>query len=246
MATFQASLVNAGTGLVSITIGTGCTSISITDESNYDSTDVSSGHERANFNKYRKVVVEYTDGSKYTLSSIGDGDAAIDPASTSNDTFTAQLNSGDGVYKVTLYTVPSWGSSPTYILGDIVVKGGGGIPYKFYKSLQNANTNKDPAVETDWWEEITEITGFTSKYYNIQRIAVICALNCCIEEALHSAFCVIEDVECCEDDLCKNDKFMNAVKLMVVKQAIETSAENNMWLNAEKQFQLASKLCKCC
>ena len=246
MATFQASLVNAGTGLVSITIGTGCTSISITDESNYDST-TDSGHSRDDFTVYRKVVVEYTDGSKYTLSSMGDGDSAIAPANPAgSDTFTAQLNSGDGVYKVTLYTVPTWNSGDTYILGDIVVKGNAVDGYKYYKSLQNANTNKDPEVETDWWEEITEITGFTSKYYAIKRIAVVCALNCCIEDALHSAFCVIEDVECCEDDLCKNEKFMNAVKLMVVKQAIESSAENNKWIETEKQFQLASKLCKCC
>ena len=65
MATFQASLINASSGDVSITIGTGCTSISITDESNYDLTAAASGHERVRFDTYRKVVTEYTDGTKY-------------------------------------------------------------------------------------------------------------------------------------------------------------------------------------
>ena len=244
MATFQASLINTGTGDISIVLGTGCTSITITDESNYD-TNTDSGHARADFDIYRKVVIEYTDGTKYTLSSMGDGDATIDPASTTNDIFTSPLNSGDGVYKVTLYTIPTYDVGSTYIIGDTVIDGNVVTGFKYYKSLKVGNIG-NAVTDVSWWEEITEITGFISKYYNIQRIAVVCALNCCIEDALHSAFCVIEDVECCEDDLCKNDKFMNAVKLLVVKEAIQASANNNMWTETEKQFQLASKLCKCC
>jgi hypothetical protein len=241
MATFKASLGNA-------TIGTGCATISITDDSNYDTTLLYSGYLRNKFTIYRKVVIEYTDGTKYTLSSMGDGDAPIDAADTSNDTFTFPVTKGDGVYKVTLYTIPTWFTAalgptgPFYLAGDMVIHGG-----KFYESLQDGNGGNDPSLPAStWWKEITEITDFSLKHYAIERIAVICELNCCIEDTLHKAFCVVDSVDCCEENLCENDTFMTSTKLLIIKKAIEASASNNAWTETVKQFQLASVLCKCC
>jgi len=146
MATFKASLSNA-------TVATGCTSMSITDNSNYDATLMYSGYIRSRFTIYRKVVIEYTDGSKYTLSSIGDGDGVIPTAQPAgSDTFTFPITKGDGVYKITLYTIPTWFTAapgptgPYYSLGDMVVQGNAIDGYKFYESLQNGNGGNDPSL----------------------------------------------------------------------------------------------------
>ena len=242
MAEFQASLRN-GSGVVQITVSSGCASVSIIDKSNYDVGGIEAGHARADFTVYRKVVITHQGGTKYTLSSMGDGDAAISPASAGigTDTFTATLGSGDGVYSVQLYTIPTYQGGDQYEVGDIVISSS-----KFYKAKKTTTGNTPTPGGDSNWEEIVEITGFTSKYAQTEHISVVCTLNCCIEDKLHKAFCSLSDFQCDNEILCKNDNFMNAVKLLVLKKAIESSSSNELWTEAKKQFSLSFRICNCC
>lgn len=53
--------------------------------------------------------------------------------------------------QTTVDSYETWDGGDTYDLGDRVVIFTGSIA-SVYSSLQNSNTNKNPATETDWWE----------------------------------------------------------------------------------------------
>lgn len=106
MPNFAASLQD-GSGNIAITASNG--TMTINDYSNYF-TSTEEGHLKADFEDYKRIIVDDPDGSEYTYSTLTGGDETIltpDNYSSAPIQTTYQYTL-DGRYDVTLEAVPTW------------------------------------------------------------------------------------------------------------------------------------------
>lgn len=205
------------------------------------------GHDAADFTKYIKITITDQNDSSYIFTSYPDpttglyGDMEIDPPSvTANISVTYSLSSGDGVYFISLCVVPTWNALDTYQKNDDYVIYG----TKFYKCIQTGLGNV-PDTATAYWTEVAE-TDLSNKYCTSGNAVVICNLNKCIEDSTLDAFCTAREYLCDDDLLCKNKRFLKAMKLYVLREAITVSNARGAYRDIKEAIRLTKSLCKCC
>lgn len=237
MANFGLSFIDPLTGLPDITAN-GST-ITIVDNSNY-STNTESGHLQADFSEFYKIKIVCPDNSEYLFSSLGDGDASLTVPSGSVLPITTvyPYTTGDGVYTITMYAVPSFSKIALYNAGlDYVYLSG-----IIYKSLTGVNSN--PPTNPLHWQVITDIETLPTKYRLTQNIAVTCAAQSCYASAVANAMCAIEGLAC-NSDLCSNASFIKAAQLMMIIDNITILANQQNWVAVAHLINFAKSLCCC-
>jgi len=88
--------------------------ITVSDYSNY-ATNTEAGHKQTDFADFRKVKFTLPNTTTYLFSSLGDGDASTNAASGQTLPMSDIYNfsSDDGVFGVTLYSLPTWATFTT-------------------------------------------------------------------------------------------------------------------------------------
>jgi hypothetical protein len=220
-----------------------CGSIVMTDDSVY--VNSVEGHDSWG---YRRLVLTDSDGNKKVWSSESseNPDYDITPYNGSSPdafTFTFATTNTDGVYDAKLYTFPNWSDTVTYnsLYGAIVYKGG--VLYK----IKTTNIGEDPTTDTDgiYWEvyEISEDT-LATRYAYQEKIVILCiSLLKCKEGLIRDAFCSVATNPC--GDMCKNPKFMAAMKFQVTEMAIGISTCAKDWASVEKDIEILKNICRC-
>lgn len=243
MPNFAASLTD-GSGNVALSADG--TNITIGDYSNYIAS-TQAGHAQARFNTFKRVIVENPDASTYQYSTLGDGDETIAVPSTYSATPVSHIynyqdnGNGDGVYKITLRTAPTYVKGTTYGNGDCVYYD---TVDAFYQSTASGNTF-DPASVGSPWTEITE-ENLPATYQVYERIAIVCDLKDCYADLLVSANCVELHTNCDDVELCENDTFRAAVRLSMILESVEILADNEDWVQAEENINSGKVICSCC
>jgi hypothetical protein len=213
--------------------------IIIEDHSNYDtSTEV--GHTQSDFN-FKKIKVINPNNTEYLFSTEGDGDEPLSSPSVSVLPIPTTYNytTGDGVYTLIMYTVPTWNSGISYTtIGQHHVFLNG----KIYKCIANT-TGDNPATSPTKWVEVT-IDELPSKYRLYHKFSVYCDIICCYLKKVYDALCGIESTFCGQD-ICKNKKFMDAVKLGILIDNIKVLSGDGDWVNVVQVINLAKKICCC-
>jgi hypothetical protein len=214
--------------------------ITVIDHSNYD-TNTESGHLQADF-EFKKIVFINPDNTEYVFSTQGDGDEMLSSPSVSVLPITTYYNytTGDGVYTLIMYTVPTWRADANYTtLGQHHVIHNGVI----YKCIVN-NTNSEPTVGNASWVIVDDIDNLPSKYRLYYRFAVYCGIVYCYLNKVYSALCAVDRLNCGED-LCKSKVFMDAVKLGILIDNIIILASDEDWTGAAHAINLATQICCC-
>jgi len=239
-ALFAVSLID-NNGNTAITTNADCTSLTITDKSNY-TTNIDPGHAQGNFTLFRRILIEHYKGTIINLSSIGDGDVAILPASSGVNVFTQAVTTGDGRYDITLRSVPTWNAGVTQYQAsdDCVYFAGNG---KFYQCIQT-NSNSQPDINPLDWKEILE-TDLPVKYNTKLFIALDCALLTCLNEKVDCAVCVMGDAFCDDNLLCSNKCFLAAAKLLMLYYGIQIDVQNQDEEKVDKKFDMVADICGC-
>ena len=227
-----------------------CSALTITDNGNYASNN-EAGHALSDFSEYREVTLIRPDTDRYTYSSFhpNEGDALVSPASSGNNVLNYSFleSDEDGIWEVRICSYPTFNDLAAYAPTSaklIVVYFNGNL----YKALQNS-TGATPDVSPDDWElyEPTEEDELKTRYCTVYKIMVLCiSILKCKERITHEAFCLIDSDFCNEDLLCKNKKFLGALKLKLLIAAANDSVANSRWNEAEKQANLMKQICNCC
>lgn len=243
MADFFTSLKTPITNVISIVVNANNDGLVITDSSGY-TTNTEPGAAITDFTNFRKLTVLDPNGITTTFSSLAIP-PTLSPASTGNNTinFTFQTTPIDGVYGVTLFSVPTWnGALIPYQANDDIVYFGG----FFYKCIADVTSATNPSSDPLSWEMIPETditpTNFP-KYATIQRIAITIELCGCIDDTLVDAFCSVDKDIC--SDLCDNDNFMKALKLKLIEMAVDTLVDREDWDAVTNAINLSKVLCEC-
>lgn len=236
MATFQASIYNSGILAVSVS----GTNLTVTDYSNYDT---NTQFAQTEFTDYRKIKILQPDGTEYLFSSISDGDVSciVPNGATLPITDQYAYTSGDGVYEFTLYALPTWSASVSYLLstGDHVYRSG-----KMYKALQNS-TNKDPLTQPTYWEEVTDEDNLGGNYISTGRTAIVCDLQKCYITLTHSAAAAQNCYSCNNTKLCNIKEWKNAVQLLMYLEAIQGEVDRQAWNNVTNLINAGRQICCC-
>jgi len=243
-AKFKASLVD-NNGNVSISANSVCGQMTITDSSNY-TTNQEPGHSQVRFQHFRRILIEHYKGTIINLSSLGDGDVTIPAAATGIQTFIQNITTGDGPYRITLRTVPSWNSGDNYqAFDDVVFLSSLVFPNtdKFYKALTN-NINTQPNLNVNDWQEIAE-TDLPVKYATSLFVYLDCALLNCLAQATEAAMCVINDAFCDADLLCNNKAFLKAMKLQLLYYQVQLAVQAQDQDKADNAADLINQICQC-
>lgn len=238
MADFQATLIDIYDE-VDIEPNSDCSTISGTDNSNYDD-ETEDGHARSDFSDYRKIIVTNPDNTTHTFSSLGDGDDDLATPSESSDSFTYTPSTDDGIYAFKLVTVPTYNNTATYSANDDYVYYGS--TGKIYKCIL-ASTGNLP-TDTTYWTEVTE-SALSSKYVQTERISVECAAVTCRQERNKDAFLIIKDMNCSREELFNNSKFRSATMLNILLFELEDAVCNSDFDLATDIHSLIAQECDC-
>lgn len=243
MALFQASLIDSN-GDSSVTIDCTTSLVTITDSSNYATNDSGAGFATSDFATYRKIIVTKGNGTTYTYSSLGDGDEAMLPASSLNNTVTYAIGDSSEILTVALITIPNYNATATtdgtYGVGALVYYGG-----VIYASLTTANPSL-PTVTTNWVVVADTAAALSaySTYYIEGKISSYCQMFSCRDSLTNDAFCASEDCGCCGTcDLCENKNFLKSVEMEVLIRAYQMAAINDDWDRIQCIFNRANQLC---
>lgn len=223
------------------------TAMSVADYSNYG-TSTEPGHLQINFNAFRVIKFTLPDGSTYTMSSINTGDQSIYPPYYNSQALTLPITdiwqnytSGDGVYSVSLYTVPTWNASVNYqvSLNHCVYYGG-----KLYQALTN-NTGSNPYTHPAVWEVITSYDSLPSKYTYTQKYAVVCDTKLCFISKMVAALCLSSEVGCNYEKLYLNRDYMIANKIHLILAEVDYLVEIQDWTSVKNALSYAKSVCCC-
>jgi len=237
--------INGLNGRTSVSTNSDCTVLVIDDTSNYVS-NTDPGHAPSDFSSFRRILIEHYKGTVINLSSIGDGDVVIPPASSGINQFTQAVTSGDGRYDITIRAVPDWNQLVNYqAADDYVFVPGASLPTsgKWYQCIQN-NTFVVPAGNPLFWKEVTE-DELPVKYNSTTFIVLDCALLKCLNELVECAVCKQEDVFCDDNAICTNACFLDAAKLQMIYYGIQIDVQNQNEEAVDKKFDMVSKICGC-
>jgi hypothetical protein len=248
---FSASLIN--TALTppapSMVLSADCTTINITDESNYLFTNLP-GYGVTNFSSYRKLYVTHQSGKQWIMSSItGVGNQLITAASSQSNTFTYTIGFGDGVYSFNLISVPTWNSGVTYLNlyqlpYDVVYNPTDGLLYKNLMGSNVANLNNQPDISTADWAVITD-ANLPAPFSTTEQMSVFCAANNCWQNSLFNANCMIANGGCNDMTICGNQQFLNSIKVRNLIDGIIWSSAKGDFTSAVNFFNVIATICNC-
>jgi len=205
-------------------------------------------HDVSDFSNFLKIFVEDQANSIFTFTSFPDpvlglqtSEELISPPSvTPNLTVNFDFISGDGVYKITLCSVPTFNIADDYQRDDDFVF----FDNLLYEAIQDS-TGSQPDISPLDWKVVTE-EELSPKYCTFIKVIRICDLNNCSDDATFEAFCTLKEHICDDDVLCKNERFLKAVKLQVLISSIENANQRGAFNDIEDMISLSKTLCKCC
>lgn len=205
-------------------------------------------HDVSDFSNFLKIFVEDQRGNQFVFTSFPDPTLGLQvneelispPSVTPNITVNFDFTTGDGVYKVTLCSVPTFNPAENYQRDDDFVF----FDNLLYESIQNSTGSTPDANPLDW-KVVTE-ADLPSKYCTFIKIVRICDLNNCSDDATFEAFCTLKEHICDDDVLCKNERFLKALKLQVLITSIENANQRGAFNDVEDMINLSKTLCKCC
>lgn len=210
--------------------------MTINDTSNYIAS-TEDGAESADFNYYREVIVDDPNGIDYTFSSLGTGDQLIGAGNSGSNQMSYTLsNAVDGVYTITLITVPTWDAAAIYSNTSYVFLTDG----TFYKSLQNTNTNQDPTTKTAYWTQVTK-DEVSSRFLTTGNIARTKDLEICKLEATEEMACHTDNCK----NICDSEAYNKAAKLFMLLSAINDKATLQKWDEVAELISTAKQICDC-
>lgn len=247
MPDFQASLIDPATSAIDVSLDTECSILTIEDNSNYVAS-TEDGHLLANFTDYRQMIITSPDGTTYGYDALAGLDEVWTPASpllANVKTRNLAATDTDGVYEITLYTVPSWEDAAyTYIHTTANPKA---VFYngKLWRTLQSVPGGNIPATGSLFWEEITN-EDLSSKYCTKATFALTCrSLLSCLERLTKEAVCACEADMCDDDLLCNNHAFLSAVKLKTILDGVDYASSQSNYCEATNLINLAKSICNC-
>ena len=237
MSNFQVSILN-GLNQPDISVSGGV--ITIKDDSSYVN-NTEAGHAQSDFSSFRKIKFINPDGTSYLLSTLGDGDATTIPAAGAAlpivDVYS--YSGGDGVYSLTLYTIPDFNISAAYnIITTPYVYSAGSV----YRAIQNS-TGKDPASEPTYWSLVSNLDTLPTKYRVYQQFAITCDLQICYANKTKAANC--SSGTCSWNDLPQSKNFLDATKLSLILDSIAPLVNAGTWQSVADAINLGRNICCC-
>lgn len=207
------------------------------------------GHDASDFSDFIKIIVQEQGGSSYIFTNfinpstgLLDGDEVITTPNIgpTNITVNYNITTGDGVYGITLCVVPTYNAADNYAINiDYVF-----YDNKFYKSIRSS-IGKQPDTSASDWAEVT-LDKVSAKYCTFENVVVVCELNKCVQDATLEAFCTLKEYVCDDDVLCKNERFLKAMKLFVVRESITNANTRGAFKDIKDMISLSKTLCGCC
>lgn len=134
-------------------------------------------------------------------------------------------NSEDGWLELYLFGCKAWGSGVTYQLNYVAYDAS---TDKYYRSLQNSNTNH-LVSDTAWWSEATDIDHFTAArtasqpdtYSVTENVVELCRSRKCEAQMLIKAGC-----NCCDECALKEyEKVRMKIEAAAIHEALENFTE---------------------
>jgi hypothetical protein len=235
MATFQALILDAYNNLDASANGT---SIGVNDNSNYD-TNTEEGHAQTDFATYRKIKITLPTGTVIVISAEAGGDqlTIVPNGATLPIADTYDYSTGDGVYKIVLYTLPDYNNSAAY---DYATR-----PYvyynsKIYKNIVSSTGNLP--TDTIFWTEVTSEETLTSKYKQTGYLAVTCDTEVCFQDAV---IALTAKIGCgsCFTNICQLTEFDNAAKLKMVIDSIQALVDKGAYTKVANVVNLGKSIC---
>jgi hypothetical protein len=239
MPNFSASLRD-GTGAVALYV-VGST-IQINDYSNYIAS-TENGHLLADF-EFKKIIVKQLNTSTvYTFfTSAGFDEIIVPPYTFTTTPYPPIVDyytfTGDGIYSITLRTVPTFIKQTPYSIGDCLVYLG-----VLYQSLINNNAAIPP--HTGSWTVIAE-DDLPTKYNVTEYIAIDCSVLLCLADLVYQANCIELNVDCNDSELCSNKTWRNAMRLQMIVDDIPYLMDNGDYDKIQVLLNEASTICSCC
>lgn len=205
-------------------------------------------HDASNFSNFLKIFVEDQANSQFIFTSFPDPVEGLQdneeliatPSATPNITVNFDIITGDGVYKITLCSVPTFDIAEPYKKSDDFVF----FSDRLYEAIRDS-TGSQPDLNPLDWKEVTELE-LSAKYCTFIKVVVVCDLNNCADDATKEAFCTLRENICDDDILCKNPRFLKALKLDVIILSIEDMNLRGAFDEIEEAISLSKTLCKCC
>jgi hypothetical protein len=242
---FQASLLDQN-NLLDISIDGNCDIVTIVDHSNYD-TNTEAGHFLANFTGYRRVKISFPTSGEYLLSTpIPDVefDSEILPASSGEMQIQWDMPDEvkDGRFEVCFCSVPQWNSSsyfPTSTASLPVIVYHNGL---LWKSLADT-IDSEPSEESEDWEIFDGDLCETRYCFNANFVVTCRVIDKCYKDAVIKANC--GQIDCCDDDLCKNPHLLKATGLMLIKAEIPWAVARKDWNRVDSLINAALNKCSC-
>ena len=247
MPDFQATLIDSGTSQIDVSLDTECGMLTVEDNSNYSLSD-EDGHLLADFTDYRQLVIKSPDGTTYGYDVQGGLDEVwTSPSPLLQNTKTRTLSStdDDGVYVITLYTVPTYDDPIfTYIH---TVSNPKCVFYngKLWRTTADTPAGNPPVSGSAFWEEIDR-EDLTSKYVATATFSLTCRnLNACLERLIVEAVCACQAEVCDDDLLCTNHAFLESLKLKTLLDGVGYASEQSDFCEAENLINAAKSICNC-
>lgn len=204
-------------------------------------------HDAADFSNFLKIFVEDQADNIFVFTSFPDPIEGLQdneeliaaPSVNANITVNFDFTTGDGVYKVTLCSVPTFDPLEPYQASDDFVF----FDNLLYQAIQDS-TGSTPDVSPLDWKVVTE-ADLSPKYCTFVKVVRICDLNNCSDDATFEAFCTLKEHVCDDDVLCKNEVFLLAIKLQTIIAAIENANQRGAFDDIEDMINVSKTLCNC-
>lgn len=212
-----------------------CSTLNITDQTgNYDVTTNPGGFGGPNEIRANLYIKLFLTNKKST----GDVAIAIDPYDENTVASWSIPITEDGYYEVFSFACLAWGSGITYQTGYIAYDA---ATDKFYKSLQDSNTNH-LVTDTAWWAEATTIDEFLvavnasqpDTYYDIYSYIELCRSVECRNDA------ILKEADCNCIDKCIIKDYE---KLRTLIEAIQIKAASLEYTNAQVIVERVQEIC---
>lgn len=201
------------------------------------------GHLKSYFTSYRKVSISCPGSVDYLFSSIGDGDATTLPGATAflPITDTHSYTTGDGLYTITLYTLPTWGALVPYLSIRNVYVYYSGVIYH----LLTDDTGTTPGTDATVWEVITDIDALPARYRQSVRYAVLCDITACYRNFVLLADQRNKCTVCNNEIWMRNADVQKAFKLKMVIDAVPMLMYQELYDDVTNTVNLGKQLCCC-
>lgn len=244
---FQVSIFDPTTGQINIVTSNNNKTVTIYDTSNYIGNNTP-GCGLSLFLNFRIFTLQYFQGSVFTNSSITVPPGCTPAASNVQNT-TININTGDGWYLVTLYSVPTWepsGISYTQAQSQVYNPTDGNI-YTCSASNTSSSANR-PDLSPNIWTLVpntTYSTGILPQFQSSGYFAIMSNTLTCLPQLISNALCSNPNFPCNHITLANNTNFLNAIQVMMLVYAAQNANSLNLLSQTTNIFDLMGTICGC-